>query len=335
MVDYESLLYADDGVHPQAYHAQDTIVEEFKRAGLLITSKLTKVYYPWELTRRFDYGYFPDAEEEIWDWFVVAKKNSLAGDRGQKFLSPFYLHHLAILGTFVSSVHLEKNFLRIESNGIPSSGWSYCTPLTENGVNKIISDERKFKELYVPNFINNEILSAHLKANYNLIFTDAWMCWNCSSVPLKKNSYLHVKKVLTISDMEIFINVFMRAFGGTELQEPYGKLPPEFAVALYNSFTDFSTALTHFIAYDKDDNPIGCASVSLIKSCAFFYCLGVIPSYRCQGIATQLHMFRIKYALDKGCTDIYLQTEKDSINELINNKVGFYTAFSSSWYILK
>jgi len=25
------------------------------------------------LTKRFDYGYFPEANQEIWDWFVVAE----------------------------------------------------------------------------------------------------------------------------------------------------------------------------------------------------------------------------------------------------------------------
>jgi len=25
------------------------------------------------MTKRFDYGEFPDASEEIWDWFVVAR----------------------------------------------------------------------------------------------------------------------------------------------------------------------------------------------------------------------------------------------------------------------
>lgn len=76
LVDNESLLYADDGAHRQAYHTKDSIIDEFGEAGLSISCDPTKVYYPWELTRRFDYGYFPDAEEETWDWFVVATKNS-------------------------------------------------------------------------------------------------------------------------------------------------------------------------------------------------------------------------------------------------------------------
>jgi SAM-dependent methyltransferase len=64
--------YAEDGRTPQCYHNPETIEREFRQAGLTIESK-EKIYYPWQLVRRFDYGYFPDAPEEIWDWYVVAR----------------------------------------------------------------------------------------------------------------------------------------------------------------------------------------------------------------------------------------------------------------------
>ena len=64
--------YADDGRISQCYHTKETIEKEFREAGLEM-GEPKKIYYPWELTKRFDYGYFPDAPEEIWDWFVVAR----------------------------------------------------------------------------------------------------------------------------------------------------------------------------------------------------------------------------------------------------------------------
>jgi SAM-dependent methyltransferase len=65
--------YADDGVHVQCYHTPETIALEFPMAGLRLRHPPEKLYYPWELTKRFDYGFFPQADEEIWDWFVVAE----------------------------------------------------------------------------------------------------------------------------------------------------------------------------------------------------------------------------------------------------------------------
>tara|TARA_R110000782_G_scaffold198872_1_gene287881 strand:- start:175 stop:1560 length:1386 start_codon:yes stop_codon:yes gene_type:complete len=71
--DTENQLYADDGMNIQCYHTKESIVRDFKDAKLKIQS-IEKIYYPWDLTRRFDYGFFPNAAEEIWDWFVIAEK---------------------------------------------------------------------------------------------------------------------------------------------------------------------------------------------------------------------------------------------------------------------
>lgn len=63
--------YADDGRTSQCYHTPTTIEAEFGQVGLQI-ERQERIYYPWELVQRFDYGYFPEAPEEIWDWYVVA-----------------------------------------------------------------------------------------------------------------------------------------------------------------------------------------------------------------------------------------------------------------------
>lgn len=73
-VDDVNCLYADDGRTQQAYHTPETIARELTEAGLELVRDPEKVYYPWNLTRRFDYGYFPDAPEEIWDWFIIARR---------------------------------------------------------------------------------------------------------------------------------------------------------------------------------------------------------------------------------------------------------------------
>jgi SAM-dependent methyltransferase len=66
--------YADDGHSIQCYHTPDTIQIELKKSGLRLLTSAKKIYYPWDLARRFDYGYFEDAKEEIWDWFIVAER---------------------------------------------------------------------------------------------------------------------------------------------------------------------------------------------------------------------------------------------------------------------
>lgn len=70
------LSYAEDGQVSQCLHTPESIEKEFAVAGLELVAAPRKVYYPWALTRRFDYGDFPEAPEEIWDWYVVATRTT-------------------------------------------------------------------------------------------------------------------------------------------------------------------------------------------------------------------------------------------------------------------
>ena len=78
-INRHELSYAEDGRNVQCYHTRATIESDLKSAGLRLEGKLEKVYYPWNLTKRFDYGYFPNAKEEIWDWFAVVVRDESAG----------------------------------------------------------------------------------------------------------------------------------------------------------------------------------------------------------------------------------------------------------------
>lgn len=62
-MDKDLLAYADDGKHFQCYHVLESIRKETRLAGLEIIGKLQKVYYPWGLSKRFGYGYYPQSKE--------------------------------------------------------------------------------------------------------------------------------------------------------------------------------------------------------------------------------------------------------------------------------
>jgi SAM-dependent methyltransferase len=66
-------LYAPDGVTRQSYHTENSIRTEFRKAGLGLTQAPQKVRYPWDLAQQFGYGRFPNASQEVWDWYVVAE----------------------------------------------------------------------------------------------------------------------------------------------------------------------------------------------------------------------------------------------------------------------
>ena len=66
----EKGTYADDGVHEQKFFTENEIRSLLQSSGFkdIVTEKLL---YPWEKSKRYGYGYFPD-KPEIWDWFSVA-----------------------------------------------------------------------------------------------------------------------------------------------------------------------------------------------------------------------------------------------------------------------
>lgn len=68
----EKGTYAEDGIHVQKFFTENEIHSLLQDAGFedIVTEK---VLYPWELSREYGYGYFPD-QPEIWDWFCVARK---------------------------------------------------------------------------------------------------------------------------------------------------------------------------------------------------------------------------------------------------------------------
>lgn len=68
----EDASYTDDGCTREYFHSKETIERELPQSGLDIV-KIERVTYPWELCRRFDYGYFPN-QPPVWDWLVVCSQ---------------------------------------------------------------------------------------------------------------------------------------------------------------------------------------------------------------------------------------------------------------------
>ena len=68
----EKGTYADDGIHDQKFFTEDEIHALLQVTGFkdIVTEK---VLYPWDLSKKYGYGYFP-GKPEIWDWFCHAHK---------------------------------------------------------------------------------------------------------------------------------------------------------------------------------------------------------------------------------------------------------------------
>lgn len=71
-IDLKKGLYAEDGIHVQKFFTNEEVCSMLQGIGFTVLTS-EKVLYPWELSRKYGYGYFPD-KPEIWDWFFVARK---------------------------------------------------------------------------------------------------------------------------------------------------------------------------------------------------------------------------------------------------------------------
>lgn len=72
-LDVKHSIYADDGVNPQRFFKKkeiDSVLKEVKLSEL----QLEKFLYPWNLCKQYGWGYHPDEQECVYDWFLVARK---------------------------------------------------------------------------------------------------------------------------------------------------------------------------------------------------------------------------------------------------------------------
>ena len=71
-LDLEEGMYAEDGLHSQKFFTEEEICSLLKATGFedMLTKK---VLYPWDLAKKYGYGYFLE-KPEIWDWFASARK---------------------------------------------------------------------------------------------------------------------------------------------------------------------------------------------------------------------------------------------------------------------
>jgi SAM-dependent methyltransferase len=59
-------------------------IRQLCEEGRVQVQSLRKVRYPWQLMRRFGWGYFP-GRPKLWDWYLVGRAGGRGGGRGSSF----------------------------------------------------------------------------------------------------------------------------------------------------------------------------------------------------------------------------------------------------------
>ena len=188
----------------------------------------------------------------------------------------FVGHHDALLGLFYSDVMISSNSLSAQSNVENDKSWEYLGSISP--LQDVFSQNQ--------NLYTNQDIDAK---NYNLVYTDAWLVNELSSVSSKINStVMEVIEVKDIKDIQLFADLFLEAYSLET--DPYGKLKPTYKSCIINSFRSKATKVKFYYILHQG-MPCATFALSFSSNFCYSYCIGVIPKYRGLGISHYIYSY--------------------------------------------
>jgi ribosomal protein S18 acetylase RimI-like enzyme len=133
--------------------------------------------------------------------------------------------------------------------------------------------------------------------------------------------------------MKIFVNVFHKAYGGADQNEPYGNLPKGYSKCVEKAFMKNRRNPINYIGF-LNDKPVGIGSMIRSGRFAGIYNIGVIPCARKNGIGSLMTLNAVNNAIKHKANIIFLQTVADSYNEKLYKRIGFKTEFVGESFVL-
>ena len=255
-------------------------------------------------------------------------------------------HYLFQLDCYLSESKKIDGALLVWSDRITDSYWNYATkidtdersvPALVNTITKFYKAKNRKPAIYTTPFSRpNNLPELIEKASFKVDSQDAWMFYEGPKPKVELPDRFAIKKVETLKEMKVFVNIFNRSYGGASPDEPYGALPKEYGDSLLASFsqkTDNVKVINELGMLDGVPMAIGTMVCS--DGFAALYNLGVSPEYRKRGFSEIMSLNRIREAMELGNGVIFLQTEKGSYNERLFAKWGFSTEFVGKGYVLK
>jgi len=168
------------------------------------------------------------------------------------------------------------------------------------------------------------------KTSFKLAYQDAWQVYD-GPQKIDVPANLEIKEVKTKEDMQIFVDVFNKAFSGAP-GDPYGALPKEYGETVFASFG--KKFWKNYLVY-CNGLPVATGGIAIDGECAGIYSIGTDPKFRKKGFGAAIVNFLTKVALENNCKFIFLQTLKGSTNEKFYNKLGFKTEFTGEGWFLE
>lgn len=237
-------------------------------------------------------------------------------------------------GFMVSDIINLNKCKLVYSSTIEDSYWNFLTGINANSkeeFNKVWQDNRKHMiernrtpALYITpssNMINKykDILPEYLSIESH----EVWMVMeDFSNIDSIKDSNIDLR-IDNNPTLNIFADVFMKAYGESSDEDPYGKMPECYREAIINSKNSVTKYKRYYYVAYYNDNPIATALTIEKDRIALIGFVGTIPEYRNKGVCKQLMKQVLIDLRKRKIKTAYLQTEEGYIPEKLYSNIGF------------
>lgn len=241
---------------------------------------------------------------------VLAKEQSDFVFVYDDIIEDFFWNYAGIIQTENTEALLESiNDYYVEKNRAPAA---YITPYTEpDDLEEILKDK-----------------------SFELMAQDAWMFYEGEKIDQNNESGLEFIEVANNKEIEKFVELFQKAYGGSNDEEAYGELPEYYSEAQRELITNNHEGKTfRAIIGEKSGEHVAIGILIHDREFAGIYSIGVDPDHRGNGFGTAIMNFLVEEAQKAGVKNIFLQTEKGSKNEQFFSNRGFNTEFTGKIFV--
>ena len=199
----------------------------------------------------------------------------------------------------------------------------------------LLSKNRRPCIYTTPHSLPSDLAQSLNEHRYQRAFTDAWMYFS-GGAECKLPSGIGIREVQDQDELALFVEIFNRAYSGSDPNEPYGKAPPEWGETVFDSFkkTDPLNHVIYHLLFSGGEAVAVLISVTR-DGLAGLYSIGTIPEKRGRGYGGLLTLKAVADLQSRGAHTIFLQTEQNSCNEKFYTKLGFNTRWLGQAWVKK
>jgi len=137
------------------------------------------------------------------------------------------------------------------------------------------------------------------------VFRHRWLTWTGPLLPAPLPPAVTIQPVTDAADQDAFLAVFTATYGGEDLTG--------YATAFARGGAPPSGVRIVYVLARINGVPAGVATVAAWRGTAGLYNLAVHPRFRRRGLGAALTRWRIAWAHESGCNNVFLQTERDTV----------------------